>query len=169
MTKTRMINIEEKDPKMMTHVSCNSMFALTCSATCNIYTLKSLARVSAGGFEFFDTKVKSKWEEKIKRQLSKASQPGLTSVAVEWRQYDDNLPQPVQAPRCITALFNGTRQVVFGFVPNCTMVRMMSEDGIIIIIIIAYKDAIRDFLYNLITVCKLSPTRANHVQHIEHL
>ena len=92
------------------------------SATCNVYTLKALARTSAGAFEFFDTKAKSKWEEKVKRQLGKTSQPGLTSVAVEWRQYDDNLPPPVQAPRRITALFNGTRQVIYGFVPNCTMV-----------------------------------------------
>nr|KAG5699378.1 hypothetical protein BaRGS_008286 [Batillaria attramentaria] len=57
------------------------IFTFGVSPTCNVYTLKSLARVSAGTFEFFDTKVKSKWEEKVKRQLSKASQPGLTSVA----------------------------------------------------------------------------------------
>ena len=105
------------------------------SATCNVYALKALARVSAGAFEFFDTKVKSKWEEKIKRQLGKACQPGLTSVVVEWRQYDDNLPPPVQAPRRITALFNGTRQVIYGFVPNCTMVSDLYFDNKIKIII----------------------------------
>ncbi|KAK7486590.1 hypothetical protein BaRGS_00022115, partial [Batillaria attramentaria] len=105
------------------------IFTFGVSPTCNVYTLKSLARVSAGTFEFFDTKVKSKWEEKVKRQLSKASQPGLTSVAVEWRQYDDNLPPPVQAPRRITALFNGTRQVIYGFVPNCTMAFLSAVVG----------------------------------------
>ncbi|KAL8624962.1 hypothetical protein ACOMHN_039849 [Nucella lapillus] len=97
------------------------IFTFGVSATCNIYSLKALARVSAGAFEFFDTKVKSKWEEKVKRQISKVVQPGLTSVKVEWRQYDENLPPPMQAPRHITAMFNGTRQVVYGFVPNCTM------------------------------------------------
>ncbi|KAL8613683.1 hypothetical protein ACOMHN_029775 [Nucella lapillus] len=105
------------------------IFTCGVSPTCNAYTLKTLARVSAGDFELFDTKVKSKWAEKIQRQLGKAKQPGLTSVAVDWRQYDDNLPQPVQAPRRITALFNGARQVVYGFVPNCTMAFLSAVVG----------------------------------------
>ncbi|XP_070191086.1 protein mono-ADP-ribosyltransferase PARP4-like [Littorina saxatilis] len=105
------------------------VFTFGVSSTCNVYTLKALARVSAGSFEFFDAKVKSKWEEKVKRQLGKASEPGLTSVAVEWRQYDDNATPPVQAPRCITALFNGTRQVIYGFVPNCTMAFLSAVVG----------------------------------------
>jgi len=29
---------------------------------------------------------------------------------------------PVQAPKQITALFSGSRQVIYGYVPNCTMV-----------------------------------------------
>ena len=55
-----------------------------------------MARVGAGCEEFFDTKTKSKWERKVKSQLSKAFQPALTSVSVEWQQFDDNAPQPVQ-------------------------------------------------------------------------
>lgn len=54
--------------------------------------------------------------------MSKACQPGLTSVSVEWHRYDDNLPPSVQAPQQITSLFSGSRQVVYGFVPDCTMV-----------------------------------------------
>ena len=108
-----------------------------------------MARVGAGYEEFFDDKTKSKWEKKAKSQLSKAFQPALTSVCVEWQQFDENAPKPIQvsyctalfkillfalinhhvhiagaqAPQEIFSLFNGSRQVVYGFVPNCTRVR----------------------------------------------
>ncbi|XP_013399831.1 poly [ADP-ribose] polymerase 4-like [Lingula anatina] len=95
------------------------LFTLGVSATANKYLLRSLARVGAGAYEYFDNKTKSKWEKKVKCQLDKVSQPGLTSVSVAWQQYDDDLPPPVQAPTQITSLFNGSRQVVYGFVPNC--------------------------------------------------
>ena len=58
----------------------------------------------------------------VKGQLSKAAQPGLTSVSVEWRQFDEDPSILPQAPQQITALFNGSRQVIYGYVPNCTMV-----------------------------------------------
>lgn len=54
-------------------------------------------------------------------QLQKAAQPVLTSVSVDWR-HDDQHPAPIQAPQQITALFSGSRQVVYGFVDNCYMV-----------------------------------------------
>ena len=55
-----------------------------------------MARVGGGCEEFFDTKTKSKWEKKVKGQLSKAFQPALTSVSVEWQQFDENAPTPIQ-------------------------------------------------------------------------
>ena len=58
--------------------------------------LRSLARVGAGASEFFDSKTKSKWERKVKAQLFKAGQPGLTSVSVAWQQHDDFAAPPVQ-------------------------------------------------------------------------
>ncbi len=82
-----------------------------------------MARVGAGCEEFFDPKTKSKWERKVKVQLSKAFQPALTSVAVDWQQFDTNAPKPVQAPKEIVSLFSGSRQVVYGFVPHCKQVR----------------------------------------------
>ncbi|KAK6170199.1 hypothetical protein SNE40_018651 [Patella caerulea] len=97
------------------------IFTFGVSSTANFHLLRGLARVAGGAYEYFDRKSKSKWEDKIKHQLEKAVQPSLTSVSVEWQQFDDNLPEPVQAPRKITALFNGSRQVVYGFVPNCTL------------------------------------------------
>ena len=53
-----------------------------------------MARVGAGCGEFFDTKTKSKWEKKVRSQLSKAFQPALTSVCVEWQQFDENATKP---------------------------------------------------------------------------
>ncbi|GFO43316.1 poly [ADP-ribose] polymerase, partial [Plakobranchus ocellatus] len=100
------------------------VFTFGVSPTCNSHTLRALARVSAGAYEYFDPKTKSKWEPKVKSQMTKAMQPGLTSVSVEWRQYDENLPPPVQAPRQITALFSGSQQIVYGYVPNCTMANL---------------------------------------------
>lgn len=58
----------------------------------------------------------------VKWQLSKAEQPGLTSVAVTWQQHDSGTSSPVQAPHQLLSLFNGSRQVVYGFADNCTQV-----------------------------------------------
>ena len=55
-----------------------------------------MARIGGGCSEFFDTQKKSQWQGKVKEQLSKAYQPALTDVRVEWRQHDDNAPTPVQ-------------------------------------------------------------------------
>ncbi|CAG5135718.1 unnamed protein product, partial [Candidula unifasciata] len=106
------------------------LFSFGVSDTCNSYTLKAVSRVSGGAFEYFNSKTKSKWEPKVKSQISKACQPGLTSVNVEWHQYNDDHPAPVQAPQEITALFSGSHQVVYGFVPDCTMATLTAEvDG----------------------------------------
>ncbi|XP_072018403.1 protein mono-ADP-ribosyltransferase PARP4-like [Amphiura filiformis] len=96
------------------------LFTFGVSSTANRHLLRALARVGAGAFQFFDSKVKSKWEGKIKSQLNKSSHPVLTSVSVEWQQFDNHAPRPIQAPNQITSLFSGSRQVVYGYVPFCT-------------------------------------------------
>ncbi|XP_060597096.1 uncharacterized protein LOC132751015 isoform X2 [Ruditapes philippinarum] len=103
------------------------VFTVGVSGTADRHMLRALARVGAGSFEYFDTKVKSKWETKVKSQISKAAQPGLTSVQVEWEQHGADVPPPVQAPRQITALFNGSRSVIYGYVPNCTMATLRAS------------------------------------------
>lgn len=55
-----------------------------------------MARVGGGCSEFFDTQKKSRWEQKVKSQISKAFQPALTGVSVQWWQYDENAPKPIQ-------------------------------------------------------------------------
>ena len=59
-------------------------------------------------------------------QLSKAAQPGLRDVKVKWLQHDIDPVPPIQAPKQIMSVFNGSQQVVYGFVPNCTQVRVHS-------------------------------------------
>ncbi|KAL5457332.1 hypothetical protein EMCRGX_G034580 [Ephydatia muelleri] len=110
-------------------VKTSRVFTLGVSSTANRHFLRSMARVGAGYEEFFDEKTKSKWEKKAKSQLSKAFQPALTSVCVEWQQFDENAPKPIQAPQEIFSLFNGSRQVVYGFVPNCTRATLKAKIG----------------------------------------
>lgn len=99
-------------------------FCFVRSDTANRHALRSLARVGAGAFEFFERKAKSKWEGRVKSQLSKASQPSLSNIEVAWQQFSENdAAKLVQAPANIMALFNGCRQVVYGFVANCTQVK----------------------------------------------
>ena len=62
----------------------------------NHHLLKAMARNGGGCAEYFDSKTKSKWERKVRSQLSKAFQPALTSVSVQWQQFDEDAPKPVQ-------------------------------------------------------------------------
>ena len=66
------------------------------SSTANRHFLRSMARIGGGCSEFFDTQKKSQWQTKVKEQLSRAFQPALTDVRVEWWQFDDNALKPVQ-------------------------------------------------------------------------
>jgi poly [ADP-ribose] polymerase len=62
--------------------------------------------------------------------LEKAGQPVLTSVEVDWQQFDyDTASKPVQAPASIMSLFSGSRQVIYGFVDNCTMATLKAHIG----------------------------------------
>ena len=92
------------------------------SSSANRYFMRTMSKVGAGAAEYFDQKVKSKWKKKVQSQLMKCQQPVLTSVAVAWQQFDEDAPKPIQAPNQILSLFNGCRQVVYGFVPYCMQV-----------------------------------------------
>lgn len=45
--------------------SYNVVISLTNSSVANRHLLKAIARVGAGSFEFYDSKFKSKWEDKV--------------------------------------------------------------------------------------------------------
>ena len=71
------------------------------SSAANKHFLRLMAHVGAGWAEFFNPKTKSKWERKVKAQLDKAFQPALSSVCVQWQQFDDNAPKPIQVSICV--------------------------------------------------------------------
>ena len=110
--------------------------------TANRHALRCLARHGAGSFEFFDHKAKSRWEAKISALLEKASQPSLSCIEVEWQRFndakdeDDSSPKLTQAPANIMALFNGCRLVVYGFVPNCTQVCLVTVKFLLLVLVL---------------------------------
>jgi len=65
---------------------------------------------------------------KVKGLLSKAGQPVLTDIRIEWKTFNDdkdrdaNQGLPHQAPEHISTLFNSSRLVAYSFVPDCTQV-----------------------------------------------
>ena len=79
--------------------TCYVHFRSLGSSTANRHFLRAMARVGAGCEEFFDPKTKSRWERKVRGQLAKAFQPALTALSVEWQQFDDNAPKPVQVAK----------------------------------------------------------------------
>ncbi|XP_057306524.1 protein mono-ADP-ribosyltransferase PARP4-like isoform X2 [Hydractinia symbiolongicarpus] len=103
------------------------MFTFGMSSTANKHVLRRIADLGSGWFEYFDKSLKSKWEKKVKMQIEKSQQPVLTDVKVHWVQNDYDAPKHLQAPNEIMALFNGSRLVVYGFVPHCTMATLTAS------------------------------------------
>ncbi|KAI0229496.1 Protein mono-ADP-ribosyltransferase PARP4 [Lamellibrachia satsuma] len=99
------------------------LFTFAVGSTANRHLLRRLALAGAGAYEVFDASTKYKWEERVTHQLAKAAQPSLSSVSVSWQQFNSDAP-PLQAPSHVTALFSGSRQVIYGFVPNCTQAEL---------------------------------------------
>jgi len=89
--------------------------------------LRSLASISGGTYQYYNNDTKSQWQSNLIGQIEKACQPGLSNVTVDWLQTDDNPKLPVQAPNHIPSVFDGCRQVVYGFVDNCTQVSGLSN------------------------------------------
>ncbi|XP_077946715.1 protein mono-ADP-ribosyltransferase PARP4 isoform X2 [Gasterosteus aculeatus] len=96
------------------------LFACGLSPTANRHMLRALAQAGGGAYEFFDTKTKHNWAEKVARQVKRMASPGCSSVAVKWQQFSPTAASPVQAPRQLPALFNDCHALVYGFVPHCT-------------------------------------------------
>lgn len=111
----------EKVTLVAARLNCrhSRLFTFGVGSIANHHVLRSLASSGCGHYEYFNSKMKSRWERKIRNQLSKAAQPSLSSIEVNWHNFN-NMGSPVQAPAEIMALFNGCRQVVYGFVPDCT-------------------------------------------------
>ncbi|XP_035770641.1 protein mono-ADP-ribosyltransferase PARP4, partial [Neolamprologus brichardi] len=103
------------------------LFTCGLSTTANQHMLRALAQAGGGAYEFFDTKTKHNWAEKVACQLKRLASPGCSSVSVKWQQFSPTSP-PLQAPKQLHALFNDCHTLVYGFVPHCTQVSCFSAE-----------------------------------------
>ncbi|XP_017566285.2 protein mono-ADP-ribosyltransferase PARP4 isoform X2 [Pygocentrus nattereri] len=103
------------------------LFTCGLSPTANRHMLRALAEAGGGAYEFFDTKTKHTWIEKVKSQVKCMASPGCSSVAVKWQQFNPTAPPPVQAPSQLHALFSDCHTLVYGFVPHCTQATLFGD------------------------------------------
>ncbi|GAA6094683.1 protein mono-ADP-ribosyltransferase PARP4 isoform X8 [Tachysurus ichikawai] len=89
--------------------------------TANRYMLR--AQAGGGTYEFFDTKTKYNWAEKVNSQVRCMVSPGCSSVAVKWQQFNPT------APSQLHALFSERHTLVYGFVPHCTQDKEKPDSG----------------------------------------
>ncbi|XP_051565947.1 protein mono-ADP-ribosyltransferase PARP4-like isoform X9 [Myxocyprinus asiaticus] len=108
--------------------SCHTrLFTCGLSLTANRHMLRALAQAGGGTYEFFDTKMKHTWTEKVRAQVQRMESPGCRSVAVKWQQFNPTAPPPVQAPSQLHALFSDCHTMVYGFVPHCTQATLFGD------------------------------------------
>ncbi|KAA0715889.1 Poly [ADP-ribose] polymerase 4 [Triplophysa tibetana] len=103
------------------------VFTCGLSLTANRHMLRALAQAGGGTYEFFDTKMKHTWAEKVRAQLQRVESPGCRSVAVKWQQFNPSAPPPVQAPSQLHALFSDCHTLVYGFVPHCSQATIFGD------------------------------------------
>ncbi|XP_071338341.1 protein mono-ADP-ribosyltransferase PARP4 isoform X2 [Trachinotus anak] len=103
------------------------LFTCGLSPTANRHMLRALAQAGGGAYEFFDTKTKHNWAEKVACQVKRIASPGCSSVSVKWQQFNPTAPTPVQAPKQLHALFNDCHTLVYGFVPHCTQATLLGN------------------------------------------
>ncbi|XP_063353193.1 protein mono-ADP-ribosyltransferase PARP4 isoform X2 [Pelmatolapia mariae] len=102
------------------------LFTCGLSTMANRHVLRALAQAGGGAYEFFDTKTKHNWAEKVACQLKRMASPGCSSVSVKWQQFSPTSP-PLQAPKQLHALFNDCHTLVYGFVPHCTQATLLGN------------------------------------------
>ncbi|XP_067299712.1 protein mono-ADP-ribosyltransferase PARP4-like isoform X2 [Pseudorasbora parva] len=108
--------------------SCHTrLFTCGLSLTANRHMLRALAQAGGGTCEFFDTKMKHTWAEKVRAQVQRMESPGCRSVAVKWQQFNPRAPPPVQAPSQLHGLFSDCHTLIYGFVPHCTQATLFGD------------------------------------------
>uniref|UniRef100_A0A673HKW3 Poly [ADP-ribose] polymerase n=1 Tax=Sinocyclocheilus rhinocerous TaxID=307959 RepID=A0A673HKW3_9TELE len=108
--------------------SCHTrLFTCGLSLTANRHMLRALAQAGGGTYEFFDTKMKHTWTEKVRAQVQRMESLGCRSVAVKWQQFNPTAPPPVQAPSQLHALFSDCHTLLYGFVPHCTQATLFGD------------------------------------------
>uniref|UniRef100_A0A4W5P9S4 Poly [ADP-ribose] polymerase n=1 Tax=Hucho hucho TaxID=62062 RepID=A0A4W5P9S4_9TELE len=109
------------------HAQHSRLFTCGLSPTANRHMLRALAQAGGGAYEFFDTKTKHTWREKVACQVKRMVSPGCSSVSVKWQQFNPSAPPPVQAPSQLHALFTDCHTLVYGFVPHCTQATLLGD------------------------------------------
>ncbi|XP_046700923.1 protein mono-ADP-ribosyltransferase PARP4 isoform X2 [Silurus meridionalis] len=109
------------------NVKHTRLFTCGLSLTANRYILRALAQAGGGTYEFFDTKTKHTWAEKVNSQVRCMVSPGCSSVTVKWQRFNSTAPPPVQAPSQLQALFSDCHTLVYGFVPHCTQATLFGK------------------------------------------
>ncbi|KAL2081076.1 hypothetical protein ACEWY4_022929 [Coilia grayii] len=103
------------------------LFTCGLSKTANKHMLRALAQAGGGAFEFFDTKTRHTWLEKVKSTVRRMTSPGCSSVSVKWQLFNPTAPSPVQAPAQLHSLFSNHHTLVYGFVPHCTQATLYGD------------------------------------------
>ncbi|KAJ8350946.1 hypothetical protein SKAU_G00260760 [Synaphobranchus kaupii] len=103
------------------------LFTCGLSQTANRHMLRALAQAGGGAYEFFNTKTKHTWVEKVSSQVRRMSCPGCSSVSVKWQQFNPASAPPLQAPAQLHALFSDCHTLVYGFVPHCTQASLYGK------------------------------------------
>ncbi|XP_062390507.1 protein mono-ADP-ribosyltransferase PARP4-like isoform X2 [Sardina pilchardus] len=109
------------------HAAHTRLFTCGLSKTANRHMLRALAQAGGGAYEFFDTKTRHTWSEKVASQVRRLASPGCSSVAVKWQLFNPTAPPPVQAPAQVHALFSNCHTLVYGFVPHCTQATLYGD------------------------------------------
>ncbi|KAL6044894.1 Protein mono-ADP-ribosyltransferase parp4 [Balamuthia mandrillaris] len=105
------------------------VFTFGFGSSCSRHVVRSMARMGCGMAEFMaSNKLPNK--AKIKRQLKRALQPALSEIQVDWAVSERGRAKGItQAPNQLTSLFNGERQIVYGFVDYCTQATLQAKNG----------------------------------------
>ncbi|MBN3294535.1 PARP4 polymerase, partial [Polypterus senegalus] len=114
--------------RLVTENVCHTrVFTCGIGSTANRHMLRTLAHSGGGAYEFFDTKTKYTWKDKISSQVKRMASPACTSVSVKWQQFNQHNPKPIQAPAQLHSLFSENQLLLYGFVPHCTQATLYGK------------------------------------------
>jgi len=94
------------------------LFTNLASVEGNGHYMRQLAKEGGGICQVFSSKERAKWKAKVQAVLGRCSEAALHSVSIVWRMYNSG-DTVHQAPLSINSLYNGHRQVVYGYTKNC--------------------------------------------------
>lgn len=104
--------------------------ALSQTACINKHMLQQIANKSGGVFEGLDIFSLKNWKKSVMKQIERTIQASLTNIKIEWGNNVDDFREVIQAPKQITSIFNGCRQIIYGLSTDFNLVKLIAEiDG----------------------------------------